>query len=82
MTILSSISQYIADTGKIVFEDEIAALNREAGNLLKDGVSFIIALGSTSLDRAKSLIQDARLSDIDLFVNGGGKSSLLWNGST
>lgn len=69
----------MADTGKIKFEDEVTAIEREIKILFGQEVGMIIALGSAGYDGGKSILE--KLLDIDLVINGGGKSVFQWNGN-
>lgn len=68
----------MSDTGKIKFEDEVIALNREIGNMFKLGAKVIIALGSAGYDKAKAIFDE--IDEIDLLISGGGKSVYQGNG--
>lgn len=70
----------MADTGKIIFTDPYQAIEDEVTVLLEQKATFIIALGSAGYDVAEDLLR--KKYNVDLFVNGGGPSTLLYNGTS
>jgi 5'-nucleotidase len=69
--------QEISSTGKLVFLDETASVNREAAELKQQGVDIIIALSHGGLD--VDLEVAAGAPDVDIIV-GAHSHSFLYTG--
>ncbi|KAL1497991.1 hypothetical protein ABEB36_008863 [Hypothenemus hampei] len=67
----------ISNTGDVIFEDEITALNREAALLESQGINIIIALGHSGYVTDQKIAREVSLVDL---VIGGHTNTFLWNG--
>ncbi|XP_030029332.2 uncharacterized protein LOC115446696 [Manduca sexta] len=63
-------------SGDIEYIDEVLALKEEVSNLQKFDVNIIIALGHSTLNKAKEIAAD--VDGIDLIINGY-KNKFSWN---
>ncbi|RZF35278.1 hypothetical protein LSTR_LSTR010307 [Laodelphax striatellus] len=70
-------TQYMHETGKVIFLDEIDSINRESARLKKEGVKIIIALGHSGY------LMDLKIAescpDVDVVV-GGHTNTFLFAG--
>ena len=67
----------MADTGKIKFSNPKDAIENEVTILLRNGATFIIALGSAGYSGGMDLLN--RTFNVDLIINGG-SNTFLYNG--
>lgn len=67
----------ISSVGKVTFESEVVALNREAELLAAQGVNIIIALGHSGYQMDMTIAAQVELVDV---VVGGHTNTFLWNG--
>lgn len=67
----------ISSAGKVTFESEVVAINREAELLAAQGVNIIIAVGHSGYQMDMTIAAQVELVDV---VVGGHTNSFLWNG--
>lgn len=67
----------ISSAGKVTFESEVVAINREAELLAAQGVNIIIAVGHSGYQMDMTIAAQVELVDV---VVGGHTNTFLWNG--
>lgn len=65
----------MANTGKVIFKDEIEAIREEATSLKSRGINIIIALGHSGLEKDIEIAQ--KVPEISMIV--GGHSHILFH---
>ncbi|XP_075983997.1 apyrase-like [Anticarsia gemmatalis] len=74
------LQQFSAPIGRVIMEDELTAVNREAAILTEQGVDIIIVL--SHIGYSSDLALAARVSPTVDIIVGGHSHSLLYNGET
>ncbi|PIK38928.1 hypothetical protein BSL78_24223 [Apostichopus japonicus] len=74
----TSLAPMLTNTGKLQFEDEVEAVQREVNRLTADGVNKIIAVGHSGY--GVDLDIAAKVTGVDVIV-GGHSSSFLYTGT-
>lgn len=72
---LTPYTKQLANTGKVIFKDEIEAIREEATSLKSRGINIIIALGHSGLEKDIEIAQ--KVPEISMIV--GGHSHILFH---